>query len=219
MRFQQRGFSAVEVVITIVVLAGLILGGWTLWEGQQNNQNESSDVQRIENTKQEDNDTNNGTTPIQEYENERFIVKLPKDWEFKKAKGDLSNQENEVYEFENGGLYFTVRLVQYGRGVASDLSWRYTPVHKGDQVDLKLVSTPTEICKEDEPFCSAGDGTLSIFAKARDDVDSDKKVSFPSSRNGSTLTFSAGNKKKEVVKEPEIKQFKSLLNNITFKNQ
>ena len=88
MKNNQKGFSAVEAIIIIIVIALLALGGWFVWQSNNEKDNTAKDSPAAANENETTNSQNNQedsatklTTKLTSY-TKKFSVMLPDGWKF-----------------------------------------------------------------------------------------------------------------------------------------
>ena len=218
MKKNENGFSAAEVLISVLVIVLVSFLGWYVWSknSTKNNSAQSSTSITSNNSQKDHTNQENKQTDIskkgKQVDNDRFTIDLPEGWNFEKKKGDLKTPDNETYSYKNENNYLWVNLVQYGKDSAQDISWTYE-LTKERTVLVK--ESPTIICSVSEDlvgFCGAGDGNLSIF------INPAQTIKFNGISEPIYVSFYAGNSASEDPTKAKLEDIKSILNSIQFKD-
>ncbi len=158
--FKRNQKGVIDPIFIIVLVLVLAVGGFIYWRTTQKEETpqpvtQTTQVQNEEVVEEENSDE------------ELFTVDLPDGWLLKEVKGEIGQATGKYYVYENGTHTVEVQVEPGGgRGVMSDISWRYQVNNQGDA--FTVTSSNKTVCSEDEGFCDLDNQEFRAFLKQDD---------------------------------------------------
>lgn len=189
----------VILLFSLVAIGVLALAGWK-WYGQiaeknQNLNDADKQISKLEKeieslrSEQKSNSEQDSKVAGNTFDERYYTLQIPAGFEQVsevqlKQRGPGEN--NRSFLNKETGQYFEIDVNPPGSGINVDLAWSYA------YKDSKIILTEknTTICKEGDPFCSAGDNRLDGFIKGSPDNLEIK---------GNNYYFTFGNTKSESI--------------------